>query len=529
MQNPQNIDILTLVDTQKEALDTHFGYPQWVSTATTRGTIMAKETFNSVGFTWLADPKREAGGRWRKVYKRSSGVPPFYFADIQSQTDKAGQQRCLEAFQAWRDAVDEKLKNKAKPHQEQYQQAMQLRKTMLEFMALEEIDEPDTKANLNNQLQKLELEFAKAKPRELKEIGIAVDPVTNETVGSYANCIVWLDRLDSLRFFKKQQNKQETKTISLIQHIEEILEKEKTRARAGQIKLKTYKTTRDRVMHFQKWLSQNGHVEINARVCDLYHDHLVSKIASEEMTDQGGANLLLAMKKVVTALWRIEVCDIPRNLSALTIAVETKEVTPFTAAELKAVWKHATERTELYALLMLNCGMLPTDIASLKHSEYSNGVITRRRTKTGKQLTTGKGKNVPMVSWHLWNRTRELLERFATKEGELMLLNDEGRPLLRQTLKENGDVAFIDNIDSAWARLRKDCTEAGTPIPPMEKLRKTGACKLEESGKLNYGRYAQFFLGQAPQSMTEKRYAKPDPVEFAKVCQWLGKQFGFDK
>ena len=495
---------------------------------------MPKETFSSVGFSWITDPKRASGGRWRKVYKRSLGVSPFFFGDITGQTDKAGQQRCLEAFQAWRDGVDAKLSTREKPHHEDYTQAIQLRNIMLEYMVTEEIDEPETKKNLIEQLEKLEAEFAKPKPKALGhkpgELSIPVDPVYHANVGGYGQIMVWCERLDTLRIYKqataKATAKQEQAVVTLKQYIDEILDKEMTRAKAGQIKLKSYKTTRDRVLIFRNWLTKEGHSEINARVVNLYHSHIVSQIASGDLTDQGGANLLLAMKKVVTALWRIEVCDVPRNLTALTIAVEVKEVKPFTAGELNAVWKHATERTELYALLMLNCGMLPSDIASLKHSEYSNGVITRRRTKTGKQTTTGKGKNVPVVSWHLWQRTRELLEKLRTTDGELMLLNDEGRPLLRQTLKENGDVAFVSNIDSAWSRLQIDCKAAGTPIPPMEKLRKTGACKLEESGKLNYGRYAQYFLGQAPQSMTEKRYAKPDGAEFVKVCAWLGKQFG---
>lgn len=493
---------------------------------------MAKE---KIELSWIPDDRYKAGGRWRKKHKREY----FWFGDIKSESDREGKQRAIEAFIEFRAAVDLKLQA-TKPHQEDYRKAIELRQEMLQWLAVEEADEPATKERLLKEVAALEKEFAKPRPRPITATGVWIDPVTPDAVGSVSETITWLDRLDSLRAHQKWNRQNEVKGTTLDQHISEYVAKEQARAEAGQIRHRTFKAVRERTMFFQKWLRDNGHTEITARVCDLFHTHLVTRIGKHDMAEQYGANLLNAMKAVIAALWRLDICEQPKNLDTLSIQVTTKEIVPFSPKELQAVWDNATERTELYALLMLQCGMLPSDIAALLHSEYKNGVITRRRTKTGKQTTSGKGKNVPLVSWPLWKRTRTLLEAHMTKPGELldefgeplMLANDEGRPLLTTKLKDDGKVGVNTNIDSAWDRLRETCNEAGTPIRTLEILRKTGACKLEESGAISkgqfdYGRYSQYFLGQAPQGLTEKRYAKPSQELFNVIVKWLGEQFGF--
>jgi hypothetical protein len=63
----------------------------------------------------------------------------------------------------------------------------------------------------------------------------------------------------------------------------------------------------------------------------------------------------------------------------------------------------------------------------------------------------------------------------------------------------------------------------GIIVRPLEQLRKTGACKLEDN--IAYARYSQFFLGQAPSGITEKRYAPPSKQIFDEAMTWLGQQF----
>ena len=40
-----------------------------------------------------------------------------------------------------------------------------------------------------------------------------------------------------------------------------------------------------------------------------------------------------------------------------------------------------------------------------------------------------------------------------------------------------------------------------------------------------YGKFAQYFLGHAPQTVADKHYIKPSDEQFANAVRWLGEQF----
>ena len=472
-----------------------------------------------IKLTWQADDKRRAGGRWRKKYKGEV----FFFAEITGKSDREGHKQAVEAFRSWRAGIDLKQQQN-KPHQDDYRQAIALRQDMLAWLATEQ--EPDPiRTRLLEEVKALEIEFAKPKPRPITDTGIVLDPI-HRSLMSMEDMMRWLERLESLRQHQRWTRNQATDD-TLDGHIGEFLAVQLGRAKSGQIKVRTYKSYLERSEYFRKWLREASRIEITARVVTAYHSHLLGLIAKAEMSEQYGASLFSQARSVVRWLWRHGACELPNNLDdpLLTIQVTLKEIAPFTESELKVIWDNASERTKLYALLMLNCGMLPSDIAELRATEYDGQRITRRRTKTGKQTTTGRGQNVPVVSWPLWGETRRLLDNHRSGKGEFLLLNDEGGQLLRSKLKDDGSVSFINNIDSAWDRLVEKMEKRNVPIRPLANLRKTGPSKLEEHAE--YGRYAQYFLGQAPDSMTESRYAKPSPDVFCRAVSWLGQQFGF--
>jgi integrase len=367
----------------------------------------------------------------------------------------------------------------------------------------------------------LETEFSKPKPKDVNATGVLLDPLHRSHM-SMDDILAWLDRLESLRLYK--QATLASTDDSLQEQISDYLETQRKRAKLGQIKMSTFKAYQERTEPFQNWLKINNRTQINTAVVRDYQTYIVEEISESRISEQWGCHLRKQANSVIHYLARNELCTLPANLNdpVLTIQVADKEITPLSDAEIKIILNNSPERTKLYALLMLNCGMLPTDIADLKQTEYNGTHITRKRSKTGKKKK-GKKNQVPTVSWKLWNSTRQLLDKYRSDHAEYLLLNQGGQPLMKKAIRKDGKVSITSNIKSCWSRLQKKMKRKGIIVRPLEQLRKTGACKLEDN--IAYARYSQFFLGQAPSGITEKRYAPPSKQIFDEAMTWLGQQF----
>lgn len=323
-----------------------------------------------IKLTWQADAKRRAGGRWRKKYKGAV----FFFADIAGKSDREGYKRAVEAFKQFRAEIDLK-REQNKPHQDDYQQAIGLRQEMLTWLATEQDPDP-IRTRLLEEVKLLEAEFAKPKPRPITETGILLDPI-HRSVMPMEDMMSWLERLESLRQHQRWTRSQASAN-TLDGHIGEYIALQKKRAESKQIKIRTYKAYQERTEYFRNWLRDDSRNEITARVVTAYHSHLLDLIAKGDMAEQYGASLFSQARTVIRWLWRHGACELPNNLddALLSIQVTLKEIVPFTKDELQVIWDNASERTRLYALLMLNCGMLPSDIAELRAAEYDGHRIT---------------------------------------------------------------------------------------------------------------------------------------------------------
>jgi hypothetical protein len=62
--------------------------------------------------------------------------------------------------------------------------------------------------------------------------------------------------------------------------------------------------------------------------------------------------------------------------------------------------------------------------------------------------------------------------------------------------------------------------------PPLKSLRKTPATMLENHAE--FGRYAEYFLGEAPHSIASRHYIQPSREQFDNAIRWLGRQFGIE-
>ena len=110
--------------------------------------------------------------------------------------DPAKITQAVEAFKKWRAEIDLQ-KEQNKPHQDDYTEAIRLRKDMLAWLATEQDPDP-IRVRLLAELKTLETEFAKPKPRPITETGILLDPI-HRSLMSMEEMMIWLERLDSLR------------------------------------------------------------------------------------------------------------------------------------------------------------------------------------------------------------------------------------------------------------------------------------------------------------------------------------------
>ncbi len=200
----------------------------------------------------------------------------------------------------------------------------------------------------------------------------------------------------------------------------------------------------------------------------------------------------------------------------LVISISTPKAVVFTNVEVRKLLKAASDRTKLYILLMLNCGMTQKDVSDLKFEEvdWKAGRITRKRSKTFDQ------ENVPTVSYLLWAETLRLLEQEQSSEGSgRVLRNANGSELCTEMLGEAGKYKKSDNVKNAFDRL---CKKTGIK-KPLKSLKKTSASLLRDNER--FQGLEGLFLGHAPQSMSDKHYTLVPGKLLDQAILWLESQY----
>ena len=124
------------------------------------------------------------------------------------------------------------------------------------------------------------------------------------------------------------------------------------------------------------------------------------------------------------------------------------KIETFTVEEVRAILERATlhERTKLYLLLMLNCGMYQNDIAELRADEvnWKKGTLTRARSKT-------RESDGPVVTYRLWPETSPCSG--STRRTESWRSPRRRETRWSDTGWKTGRSRRYDAIQSAWARL----------------------------------------------------------------------------
>lgn len=328
---------------------------------------------------------------------------------------------------------------------------------------------------------------------------------------------IWRDRLEV------ESRKAAPQETSLGAYVEKYLVQKQNQASAGELSVGRIRALKLHLEHFLDFVGKDTDVkEIDGAILARYHSHLLSKVTAKEWGRTNASDRITTVKSLVRWLWETEALpSLPRIMNGrakyLSITKGVAKVTVFTKDEIKTLLASASERTQLYILLMLNCGMTQKDVSDLLISEvdWDVGRVIRKRSKTADE------ENVPTVNYRLWPETLRLLRQERAAESEdRVLLNTTGSPLWSEEITDEGKYLKNDNIKNAFDRLRTK-----TKITkPLKSFKKTSASLLRDNEK--YSGLAGLFLGHAPQTMSDKHYTQVPQGLLDQAIEWLGMEYG---
>src|SRR5262249_6925428 len=156
-----------------------------------------------------------------------------------------------------------------------------------------------------------------------------------------------------------------------------------------------------------------------------FFNHLSIQVGASKYSPSYAHTLMMTAKQFIGRLAELKLIPLPGNIRSHRFRFNhsaPSEIETFTLAEVRSMLAACdgfSDRTKLYLLLMLNCGMYQNDIAELCKDEvnWTKGVVTRARSKTRER----KG---PVVTYKLWPETFTLLKRCRAKDSELALTTD---------------------------------------------------------------------------------------------------------
>jgi integrase len=276
---------------------------------------------------------------------------------------------------------------------------------------------------------------------------------------------------------------------------------------------------------FTEWAGPQSAIDcIDEAKLEGFFTHLSAQVAAREYSPSYAHTLLMTAKQFISRLAELKLITLPGNIRSRRLRFNHSapaKIETFTAEEVRALLSACdgfSERTKLYLLLMLNCGMYQNDIAELHRDEvnWKDGTLTRARSKTRER----KG---PVVTYKLWPETFALLKKHRAKEGELALTTDEGRPLVRYWLETpvGGAEAAMrryDVIQSAWSRLATRMKVKKIRLG-MKHLRKTSASLMGRHPQYKF--YCNHFLADSPRTVADRSYVTPNDEEFFRALDWL--------
>ncbi|MGO8748663.1 MAG: tyrosine-type recombinase/integrase [Thermoguttaceae bacterium] len=335
--------------------------------------------------------------------------------------------------------------------------------------------------------------------------------------------VKWMDRYNTIR---KDERTEDTVPFdnTIRSYIGNFLELKKAQFQARN-KIGSFFSMKQWMDCFRNWVEPYADITtLNETLWERFYVYVAGKVANNDYSPATAKTYFGTARSFIRHCWERRLIELPRNLTSrqLVFAPPIKEPILFTSEEIGTYLGAATDKLNLYILLMLNCGMYGNDIANLTQTEvdWDNGRVFRKRSKT-----RHKSENVPKVDYPLWKETFSLLKHFRSNHPTLVLVNENGETLVDET-EVAGKWNRKNNVKTEYFRLqyRKLKLPKGER-KPLKSLRKTGATLLEQS---IYGRFSEHYLGEAPSTMASRHYVHKNGPEFDEAILWLGKQLGIE-
>lgn len=489
------------------------------------------------------------GGRWRKKYKGKV----YYFAGGSGKYDRGAYDAAVSAWEAEKVRLDASA---PRPHQLQYDQAILEWENVLawcnrhgdrdmaaiayekltglrgrlEGPILPPIRESDWFADQitfptielpMDLLQKAAADlvhgdvkfrsFERLTAKRAAELSTEIDGSPNRI-----NQEIWKDRLD------QQQRRAAINEQALHEHVDEFVKQKTQQVDAGQLTVGRVYAIQLHLSYFRDWLGKDTAVtEIDGGTLLKYQSHLLDNLKTKEWSRTTAQHYLKSVKAFVRWLWQVEAIPaLPRVLDGksgpLNIGANTPRVIVYTTKEVNLLLDAASDRTKLYILLMLNCGMTQKDISDLKVEEvdWESGRVIRKRSKTS------QFENVPTVSYLLWAETFRLLnqERRDATDGRV-LQNANGSAICVEQYDADGKFKKTDNVKNAFERLRKKVDIK----KPLKSFKKTSSSLLR--GEERFQSLEDLFLGHAPKKLSDKHYTQVPTKLLDRAILWLESQY----
>jgi len=160
-----------------------------------------------------------------------------------------------------------------------------------------------------------------------------------------------------------------------------------------------------RIRPFMEWIGPRTAIDaIDEAKLEGYYGHLSQQMTEGRYCPSSAHELMMTAKQFISRLAALKLIPLPGNIRDRRFRVNhsvAAKIETFTIEEVRAFLAAcASERTRLYILLCLNCGMYQNDLAELRQDEvdWARGTIKRARSKT-------RERGEPVVTYKLWPET----------------------------------------------------------------------------------------------------------------------------
>ncbi len=181
--------------------------------------------------------------------------------------------------------------------------------------------------------------------------------------------------------------------------------------RSGQMSEGRFDAYCRNVQKFVDWIGPATAIDaIDEAKLEGFFTHLSVQVGARQYSASYAHTLMMTAKQFISRLAELKLITLPGNIRSRRFRFNHSapaKIEVFTVEEVRRLLDGCegfSERTRLYLLLMLNCGMYQNDIAELRRDEvsWSKGTVTRARSKT-------RERQGPVVTYRLWPETFSLL------------------------------------------------------------------------------------------------------------------------